>query len=61
FEQIKEIQGRGITLLLIEQDVNLAFTLATRNYVLSHGRIVAEGSSEKLLSDETIRKSFLGL
>ncbi|MEW6273508.1 MAG: ABC transporter ATP-binding protein [Bacillota bacterium] len=61
FEQIKEIQGRGITLLLIEQDVNLAFALSTRNYILSHGRIVAEGSSEKLLGDETIRKSFLGL
>jgi branched-chain amino acid transport system ATP-binding protein len=61
FEQIREIQRQGITLLLIEQDVNLAFSLATRNYILSHGRIVTEGNSEKLLADETIRKSFLGL
>ena len=61
FEKIKEIQKNGITLLLIEQDVSLAFALATRNYILSHGRIVAEGKSEDLLKDETIRRSYLGL
>jgi len=62
FERIGEIQREiGITVLLVEQDVGLAFSLASRNYILSHGRIVTEGTSEELLRDETVRKSYLGL
>jgi branched-chain amino acid transport system ATP-binding protein len=61
FEQIREIQKHGISILLIEQDVKLAFSLSARSYILSSGRIVAEGSSEKLLRDETVRTSYLGL
>jgi len=60
-ERIKEIQCSGITVLLVEQDVSSAFGLASRNYVLSHGRVIAEGTSEELLKDETIRKTYLGL
>ena len=60
-ERIKEIQRSGITVLLVEQDVSSAFGLASRNYVLSHGRVIAEGTSEELLKDETIRKTYLGL
>jgi branched-chain amino acid transport system ATP-binding protein len=61
FQRIKEIRDTGIALLLVEQDVSSAFRLATRNYVLSHGRIIAEGTGEELLGDETIRKTYLGL
>jgi len=61
FERIKEIKRSGIAMLLVEQDVNVAFELASRSYVLSHGRVIAEGTSEKLLKDETIRKTYLGL
>jgi len=61
FERIKRIKGSGIAVLLVEQDVNVAFQLANRNYVLSHGRVVAEGTGEELLKDETIRKTYLGL
>lgn len=61
FEKIKDIFAGGITLLLVEQDVGFAFELAGRNYVLSRGRIVATGNAEELLSDETIRKIYLGL
>jgi branched-chain amino acid transport system ATP-binding protein len=61
FQRIKEIRDTGIALLLVEQDVNSAFKLATRNYVLSHGRVIAEGTGEELLGDETIRKTYLGL
>lgn len=61
FQRIKEIRDTGIALLLVEQDVNSAFRLATRNYVLSHGRVIAEGTGEELLGDETIRKTYLGL
>jgi len=60
-ERIQEIQRSGITVLLVEQDVSSAFRLASRNYVLSHGRVIAEGTSEELLKDETIRKTYLGL
>jgi len=61
FERIKDIPRSGIAVLLVEQDVSAAFQLASRNYVLSHGRVIAEGTSEELLKDETIRKTYLGL
>jgi len=61
FGRIKEIRSSGIAVLLVEQDVSLAFQLANRNYVLSHGRVIAEGTAEELLKDETIRRTYLGL
>lgn len=61
FERIQEIRKTGIALLLVEQDVSSAFRIATRNYVLSHGRVIAEGTGDELLRDETIRKTYLGL
>ncbi len=61
FQRIKEIRETGIALLLVEQDVGSAFSLAGRSYVLSHGRVIAEGTGEELLRDETIRKTYLGL
>jgi branched-chain amino acid transport system ATP-binding protein len=61
FQKIKDIFAGGITLLLVEQDVGFAFELASRNYVLSRGRIVALGKAEELLSDETVKKIYLGL
>ncbi len=61
FERIKGIRDSGIAVLLVEQDVGAAFELARRSYVLSHGKVIAEGTSEELLKDETIRKTYLGL
>ena len=61
FERIRQIRNSGIAVLLVEQDVGAAFQLASRNYILSHGRVIAEGTSEELLKDETIRKTYLGL
>ncbi|MDM8000760.1 MAG: ABC transporter ATP-binding protein [Dehalococcoidia bacterium] len=61
FERIREIRETGIAVLLVEQDVSSAFKLAARNYVLSHGRVIAEGCGEELLRDETMRKTYLGL
>jgi branched-chain amino acid transport system ATP-binding protein len=61
FQLIQEIRQTGIALLLVEQDVSSAFRIATRNYVLSHGRVIAHGTGEELLRDETIRKTYLGL
>ncbi len=61
FKKIKEIQDRGITVLLVEQEVSAVFEMASRNYVLSSGKIIAEGSGEQLLQDEVLRKTYLGL
>ena len=61
FERIKSVHGMGITILLTEQDVSFAFDLASRNYVLSRGKIIAEGSGPELLADELIRETYLGL
>jgi branched-chain amino acid transport system ATP-binding protein len=61
FGKIKEISGLGITVLLVEQEVSTVFKMASRNYVLSSGKIIAEGSGEHLLQNEVIRKTYLGL
>jgi branched-chain amino acid transport system ATP-binding protein len=61
FDKVAEIYKMGTTILLAEQDISFAFELASRNYVLSRGHVVTEGSAEKLLADETIRKTYLGL
>jgi branched-chain amino acid transport system ATP-binding protein len=61
FEKIRDVHEMGITILLVEQDIGFAFNLADRNYVMSQGKIIAEGSSEELLSDDIIRTTYLGL
>lgn len=61
FQKIRDVFAGGITILLVEQDVGFAFELASRNYVLSRGRIVAAGKADELFSDETVRKIYLGL
>jgi branched-chain amino acid transport system ATP-binding protein len=61
FEKIVEIRNLGITLLLVEQEVSTVFRIASRNYVLSSGKIIAEGTGEQLLQNEVLRKTYLGL
>ncbi len=61
FDKIKKIQGMGMTILLVEQDVSMTFSMADRNYIISHGKIITQGTSEELLKDETVRQSYLGL
>jgi branched-chain amino acid transport system ATP-binding protein len=61
FEKIAEIRTLGITILLVEQEVSTVFKMASRNYVLSSGKIIAEGTGEQLLQDEVLRKTYLGL
>ena len=61
FEKIEEIRNLGITVLLVEQEVSTVFKMASRNYVLSSGKIIAEGTGDQLLQDEIIRKTYLGL
>jgi len=61
FDRIADIRDLGITVLLVEQEVSLVFKMASRNYVLSSGKIIAQGTGEELLQDEIIRKTYLGL
>ncbi len=61
FKKIGEIQNMGITILQVEQEVSADFAMASRNYVLSSGKIIAEGAAEELLKDEILRKTYLGL
>ena len=61
FEAISKIHAEGLPVLLVEQEVAQVFRLADRSYVLSQGRIIAEGTSQALTSDETLRAGYLGL
>jgi len=61
FKKISAIREIGITLLLIEQEVKTVFDMADRNYVLSSGKIIAEGVGAELLENEVLRKTYLGL
>ena len=61
FKKIQDIKEMGITVLLVEQEVSAVFKMTRRNYVLSSGKIVAQGSGDELMQDEIVRKSYLGL
>jgi branched-chain amino acid transport system ATP-binding protein len=61
FQKIGEISKLGITVLLVEQEVSTVFKMTSRNYVLSSGKIIAQGPGEQLLQDEVLRKTYLGL
>ena len=61
FAAISKIHADGLPILLVEQEVAQVFRLANRSYVLSQGRIIAEGTSQALTADETLRAGYLGL
>jgi branched-chain amino acid transport system ATP-binding protein len=61
FEKIVEInRSHGITILLVEQNANLALESSARAYVLEVGSVAIEGSSDELRRHEGVRKSYLG-
>ncbi|MFG1361430.1 ABC transporter ATP-binding protein [Xanthobacter pseudotagetidis] len=61
-EAVRQVnRERGITVLLVEQDVGLALEIATRGYVLDTGRITIDGPADDLLRREDIRAAYLGL
>jgi branched-chain amino acid transport system ATP-binding protein len=61
FEVLQDINRHGVSMLLIEQNVNKALEIARRAYVLENGRIVAEGRPADLLARPEIRAAYLGL
>jgi branched-chain amino acid transport system ATP-binding protein len=61
FAAIGKIHAEGVPVLLVEQEVAQVFRMASRNYVLSQGHIIAQGSGTSLMADETLRTGYLGL
>ena len=61
FNTVREINLQGTTILLVEQNVFNALDMAVEGYVLENGRIVLEGKSQDLLTDEYIKEAYLGV
>lgn len=61
FDNIREINKQGITVLLVEQNVKRALELTDRAYVLQTGEIVLDGTGEELLQSELVQKAYLGI
>jgi branched-chain amino acid transport system ATP-binding protein len=60
FAALKEINGRGVTVLLVEQNVHQALALAARGFVLETGRLTLSGQTKALLGDPRVKEKFLG-
>jgi len=60
FDTVRTINGQGVTVLLVEQNVRQALTLAHRACVLESGRLVLEGQARELLGDERLKRAYLG-
>jgi branched-chain amino acid transport system ATP-binding protein len=60
FEIIRNINAEGITILLVEQNVQQSLKISNRAYVLENGRVTLEGAGSELLNDERVRAAYLG-
>lgn len=61
FDRLGQInRDQGTTMLIVEQNANLALAIAEKGYVIETGRIVASGTADELRSDEAVRKAYLG-
>ena len=61
FLTLKALRKRGITIVLVEQNVHLALALSDYTYVLAEGRVHIEGESQQVAGMEEVRKAYLGL
>ena len=60
FDIIKELHRAGTTVLLVEQNAQMALSVADRGYVLETGKIVTSGTGADLLNDDVVKKAYLG-
>ena len=60
-DTIRNLNGEGITCLLVEQNVALSLKLASHAYVLENGRVTLSGNGSDLLADDRVRSAYLGL
>ncbi len=61
FESLKQLREQGVTILLVEQNVQLALAISDYGYVIVEGKIILEGEARKLVKDKNIREAYLGL
>ncbi|QHE83421.1 ABC transporter ATP-binding protein [Hydrogenophaga sp. BPS33] len=61
FGKLPTISARGITILLVEQDVHRSLSMSARGYVLEHGEVVLAGTGSELLDNERLRQAYLGI
>lgn len=61
FDIIKDIKERGVTILMVEQNVYFSLEMSDKAYVLENGRIVMEGEGKELLEDNHIKKAYLAM
>ncbi|HXX31124.1 MAG TPA: ABC transporter ATP-binding protein [Myxococcaceae bacterium] len=60
FRILREVNGRGVSILLVEQNAHLALSLAHHGYVLETGEVVMEGAGQTLLASPEVRRAYLG-
>ena len=60
FDIVKELHGAGVTILLVEQNAQMALSVADRAYVLETGKISMSGPADELLHNDAVRKAYLG-
>ena len=60
FEIIQQVHQSGVAMLVVEQNANMALSIADRGYVLSTGRLALEGPAKELIENEDLRKAYLG-
>jgi branched-chain amino acid transport system ATP-binding protein len=61
FESLIELKKEGLTMLLVEQNVQMALAVSDYGYVLAHGKVDLHGPSRELMNDEKVREAYLGL
>ena len=61
FDMIKEINKQGVTILLIEQNANMALSISDKAYVLENGTVSLSGNAKDIAKDDRIRKAYLGI
>lgn len=61
FRLIRTLRDRGVTILLVEQNVRQALTVADRGYVLESGRLILSGKAQDLLADDQVAQAYLGV
>ena len=61
FRALLELRTRGVTILLVEQNVNATLEITDRAYILEHGRIAMEGPSKEMKTNEHVRNAYLGI
>ena len=60
FEIIKQVNERGISVFVVEQNANVALSIADRGYVLQTGEVVLSGPARDLLTNEAMKRAYLG-